>query len=111
MPYDGALSVLFDGLDVARKLGIDLGAETRQLQLAAGVVGNTLGKHLGEDIDRGLEVTVAFCHDAEHEVLEIAICLLFLLDWLDLLRGIYGVEEQSGTHIERAEILLGPGEL
>ena len=78
IPDDGALSVLLHGRVVARKLSIHLGAETRELRLVPKVVGNALSLHIDENVDGGLEVAVALDHDAEDQVLEVAIRLLFL---------------------------------
>ena len=78
VPDYRALRVLFDRLVVARQLGIDFGAKAGQLCLEARVVGHTLGEHLREHVDGGLQIAVALDHDAKDEVLEVSVRLLFL---------------------------------
>ncbi len=78
IPYDGTLGVLLDSLVVTRKLGVDCGTEAWKLGLVAHVVGDALREHVREKVHCCLQVAVAFYHDAEDEILEVAVCLLLL---------------------------------
>ena len=108
VPDYRALRVLFDRLVVARQLGIDFGAKAGQLCLEARVVGHTLGEHLREHVDGGLQIAVALDHDAKDEVLEVSVRLLFLHAGRECGQQTHSRSagwERGATHVERAQIL------
>lgn len=80
VPQHRALHEVFKRMQVSGELLVDFGTERWQFTLQFHVIVHSLGQHFRKDIDGFLESDLPLIHYAEHEILIVAIGLLFLME-------------------------------